>query len=305
MHLPLRPLLLVPSGCSPLAGDPVHSEGEHRMDWLDASCSEPQAVGVTLVAEGLNWSSRKRSRRLGLSNQRTRRTPPPSVRRRRLAAKRPPGFGPRGAPLSLGLACSVPSAPSPLVDKACLVGAEPPHPSRGQAPGPPAASPSASAGHPLSLRDSSRRVASILPRLASPRAGLATPRFASRCLTSPLPCVPRPCLVSPCAASLCLVLRRQASSRPRPARPRHASPRLATRRLASPRVATRRHASPCLASLATPRLALCRHVLARPALLLPRSPCVALPWLVCVVCGGCLVGVDCGCLGRGWGLLVA
>ncbi|MDT7783610.1 MAG: hypothetical protein QOF58_2029 [Pseudonocardiales bacterium] len=99
--LQLRRLLLVRSGYSPLVGDPSHSQGEHRMDWLDGSCSESQADGVTLVARGVDWSIRKRSRRLGPSDQKTRRTPPPSVRRRRLAAKRPPGFGPRGASKSL------------------------------------------------------------------------------------------------------------------------------------------------------------------------------------------------------------
>jgi hypothetical protein len=39
------------------------------MDWLDASCSEPQACGVTLVGRGVDWSIRKRSRRLGPSDQ--------------------------------------------------------------------------------------------------------------------------------------------------------------------------------------------------------------------------------------------
>src|SRR5689334_20793972 len=56
VHLPLPRLLWVRSGYSPLAGDPVHFEGEHRMDWLDGSCSEPQADGVTLIGRGADWS---------------------------------------------------------------------------------------------------------------------------------------------------------------------------------------------------------------------------------------------------------
>jgi len=134
--LPLRRLLLVRWGYSPLAGDPSHSQGEHRMDWLDGSCSESQADGVTLVGRGVDWSIRKRSRRLGPSDQKTRRTPPPSVRRRRLAAKRPPGFGPRGAPFGLvgGARRFAPSLPT---KRGCLLGAEPPNPQPGLRPGPP------------------------------------------------------------------------------------------------------------------------------------------------------------------------